>query len=438
MSMSGQIAVIVVLILANGLLAGAEIAVVAMRASRIDELVGQGSRSARVLRRLRGRPENFLATVQIGITIIGVTAGAFGGASFGDALAQVLARFEPLAAHAATIAFAIVIVSITYLSLILGELVPKSLALRSSERYALMMARPLAALQTITRPAIWILTTSSNAVLRLFGDRTDFLEGRLSLEEVRSMVDDAREGGSIDPGAGQIATRALELGELTASDVMVHRRYVIALPVDADEETVRRVFRKEGHRRIPVYADSIDEVIGYLSWRDVVECAWSNTPIQVRELLRDAYLVPETAPAAPLLREMLAKRQHLAVIVDEHGGMAGIVTLEDLLEELVGEIESEHGARRDVLRAAPDGTTHVAGELTLRDVDRELGTELEGQSSAGTINGLLVELAGDRIPLAGESFLAPDGTRLVVLEASPRRVRKVAVTPGVKPEPEEH
>lgn len=153
------------------------------------------------------------------------------------------------------------------------------------------------------------------------------------------MVDDAREGGSLDPGVGMLATRALDLSELAAGDVMVHRRNVGAVPIDADEETVRKVFLEAGHRRLPIYDGMVDNVVGYLAWRDVVGRVWSGRSVSARELLRPVSLVPESAPAAPLLRRMQQARQHLVVVVDEHGGLAGIVTLEDLLEEIVGEIE---------------------------------------------------------------------------------------------------
>lgn len=434
MSTGTEIGILLVLIAANGLLSGAEIAVVSLRSSRLQELVDAGSRGARVLQRLRARPDRFLATVQIGITVIGVTAGAFGGARFGGELAVVLQRWALIAPYADSVAFVLVVALITYLSLILGELVPKSLALRSAERYALLVARPLEWIEELARPAIWLLTASSNAVLKVFGDRTDFLETKISLEEIRHMVGEASEGGSVDPGAGMIAARALELSELVASDVMVHRRYVKALPIDAGEEAIRRVLMETGHRRVPIYEGSIDNVVGYLSWRDVVERVWTGRPVVPREVLREAHLVPMSAPATPLLRDMLRTRRHLVIVVDEHGGMGGIVTLEDLLEELVGEIESEHGAPAERVERLPDGSTQVLGELALRDVDRELGTALEEEAEADTVSGLLVHLAGDRIPRSGEMFEANDGTKLKVIEASPRRVRRVAVTPVVVPQ----
>jgi putative hemolysin len=177
-------------------------------------------------------------------------------------------------------------------------------------------------------------------------------------------------------------------------------------------------------------------VIGYLSWRDVFQRVWSGESPDVEELVRPVHLVPETMPATDLLRELLRRRQQLAVVVDEHGGVAGIVTLEDLLEELVGEIDSEHDPATERIWPADDGTARVLGDATLRDVNRALGTALQEPLEGTTVNALLVELAGDRIPQVGETFAGGDGTRLEVLEASPRRVRQVRLRPAPRLEPE--
>jgi putative hemolysin len=430
LSTPGEIGVLLALIVLNGLLAGAEIAIVSMRSSRIDELADKGSSAAAALRRLRADPERFLATVQVGITLVGVSAGAFGGASFGEDLGSVLARFEPIRPYAQELAFALVVALITYLSLILGELVPKSMAMRRPEGYALLVARPLELLAGAARPAVWLLTGSSNAVLRLFGDRTDFLEARLSMEELRSLVDQASRAGEVHPGAGAIASRALELTELRVADVMVHRRFLVALPIDAPPAALRAAFLESGHRRVPVYQDRIDNVLGYVSWRDVLQRVLEGSPLVVRDMVRSAHLVPESADATDLLLELLRRKQQIAVVLDEHGGLAGIVTLEDLLEELVGEIESEHGRPTQRIRRESDGTATVQGDATLRDVNRDLELELDEPEDGTTLNALVVELAGGRIPAAGEAFEASDGTRVEVLEASPRRVRRVRLVPA--------
>ncbi|HUR28838.1 MAG TPA: hemolysin family protein, partial [Planctomycetota bacterium] len=266
---------------------------------------------------------------------------------------------------------------------------------------------------------------TSNLVLRAFGDRTNFTESLLSMEELRGLVDDAAKQGSVPPEAGDIASRALGFGELTAADVMVHRRFVVALAVDADEAEVRKALFVDGHRRLPVYKDSPDNVQGYVLWSDVVERVWDGLPIELSTLVREAYFAPETTPAGLVLEEMQRRRNHLAIVVDEHGGLAGIVTLEDLLEELVGKIASEHDhSPEDWTLREPGGWFRVPGDVPVREVERELHLGLPEPEEWTTIGGLAIQLAGERIPKQGEEF-GFDGVELVVEESSRRRVRAV-------------
>jgi len=426
MGFGTEIAILIGLILTNGLFAGAEIALVSVRPTRLAELADAGSRAAAAALRLKRDPERLLATVQVAISVVGAGAGAFGGAAFAADLAPLFAQFEPLAAASNEIALVVVIAVVAYLSLVLGELVPKSLALRSAETYAIFAARPLEWLSVLARPAIWFLMKSSNAVLRMFGDRTTFIEGRISREELIAIVDEASEAGGVDPEAGEIASRALDLSELTASDVMVHRRYVVALPETASTEAVREALLVEGHRRVPIYGENIDDVKGYVSWRDVLERLWAGRPIDLATIVRPCWFVPDSTAAMELLREMQRRRAHLAVVVDEHGGTAGIVTLEDLLEELVGEIESEHDTGDDWLVREADGASLVQGTASIRDVNRALELELEEPDDVTTISGLCVRIAGGRLPKRGEILLA-DGATLEAVEVSNRRVRSVRI-----------
>ncbi|MBL8863550.1 MAG: HlyC/CorC family transporter [Planctomycetes bacterium] len=414
------------LILANGLFAGAEIALVSVRPTRLAELADAGRKTAQAALRLKRDPERLLATVQVAISLVSAGAGAFGGAAFAADLVPVVAQFEPLAKAAPEIALVLVVAVVAYLSLVLGELVPKSLALRSAEGYALIAARPIEWLSVLARPAVWFLMRSSNSVLRLFGDRTTFIEGRISREELIAIVDEAAERGGVDPEAGEIASRALDLSELTAHDVMVHRRYVVALPEDATADRLREALLVEGHRRVPIYGENIDDVKGYVSWRDVLERLWDGRPVDLAALVRPCWFVPESTGAMDLLREMQRRRTQLAVVVDEHGGTAGIVTLEDLLEELVGEIESEHETGADWLVREPGGAVLVQGTASIRDVNRALELELDEPDDVTTIGGLLVRLAGGRLPKKGE-VLRAEGVELEAADVSNRRVRSVRI-----------
>jgi putative hemolysin len=422
-----ELLVILVLVIVNGILAGAEIAIVAIRSTRLDELVGTNGRAARAVKRLRDAPEQFLATVQIGITIVGATAGAFGGATFATDLEPLLRPLPLVGPYAHDLALAIVIGIVSFLSIVFGELVPKSLALRFSERYALAVGRPLLGLSWLARPLIWLFAAVSNLVLRLFGDQTSFTETRVSPEELQQMVEQAAQSGSVHPKAGEIASRAIDFSKLTAGSVMIPRSRVVAVPRGAPVEEVRRIILEHGHTRLLVYERNLDDVVGYFNVKDVIAVAWEGKLIVLEDLLRPAYFVPESMLAAELLQEMRQRRMPLAIVVDEQGGTSGIATLEDLLEELVGEMFSDRDATEpSPIRREPDGSAIVRGDVPVRDLNRELSLDMEEQDGSSTIAGLCLALAG-RMPKAGEAFAASDGTALTIVRASERVIHAVRV-----------
>lgn len=413
------------LVLANGVFAGAELAILSVRKTRLRELIDEGSRAAKAVVALREDPERFLATVQIGITVIGATAAAFGGASIALRLGGVLADVGVPAQTAQSVAFAAVVALVSYLSLVLGELVPKSLALRTSERYALLIARPLLFLSWLMRPLVWFLTASSNVVLRLFGDRTNFTESRLSPEELLQMVEEAAKQGALDPRAGEIASRAFEMGDLMLSDVMVPREHIIALRRHAKAEEIRRVLLEHGHSRMPVYEDTLDNVVGYVLAKDLVGVAWEGDLIVLEDVMRPPFFLVDTMRPIAALKELQRRRMQLAVVVDERGAVVGLVTVEDLVEELVGDILSESEIPEELLRREGPHVALVQGDAPLREVNRELGLELEESEDYATIAGLTIARAGGAIPEPGTKLTLEDGTVLEVVEATPRRVRTV-------------
>jgi putative hemolysin len=423
-----ELAVILALILANGVFAGAEIALIAVRRSRIRQLVEQRRPGARAVQELRDAPESLIATVQTGITVVGATAAAFGGAELAYRLEPGIAAVPGLARWAGSIAFALVVALVSFLSLVLGELVPKSLALRSAERYALVAGKPLLVLSHLARPLVWLLTTSSNLVLRPFGDRTTFTEARLSAEELEQLVEEAGKAGSLDPPTAELASRALAFRELAAADVMVPRSRVVALPLEAPPEQLKRMLLEEGRSRMPVYRGTLDGVVGYVLAKDLAAMAWERQLIVLSDLVRPVRFVPETARAVQVLRDLQQRREHIAVVVDEHGGMAGLLTLEDLVEELVGDILGEAEAPQELLHREPSGSAVVRGDLPVREANRALGLDLPEGADYTSIGGLCVALAG-AVPQPGTRLRTPDGTELEVVEASPRVVRRVRITP---------
>jgi putative hemolysin len=422
-----ELLLLLALVLANGIFAGAEIAIVALRKTRLQELIDGGRSSARAVLLLKECPERFLATVQIGITVVGASAAAFGGASLAERIAPLLARIGWLAPHADSVALGLVIAFVSYLSIVLGELVPKSLALRSAETYALLVSRPLVWLSWLARPLVWFLTASSNAVLRPFGDRTAFSEVRHSAEELRQLVEEAAREGTVHPHACEIASRALDFGELTAGEVMVPRPQVVMLPRHATPEEVRRILLESTHSRMPVYEGRVDNVVGYVNVKDLLAFAWEQKLIVLEDVMRPAYFVPEPQRAVDLLQDMRRKRIPFAIVVDEQGGMSGIITFEDLVEELVGELFNEHS--RDVpesILREPDGALVVSAGAPIREVNRALQAELPENGEWRTVAGLCLAITG-RIPCTGERLELPNGLTLEIVDATARRVRQVRI-----------
>lgn len=428
--MLADLALILLLIVANGVFAGAEIAVVALRRSRVLELAEAGRRGARSVLALRSDPERFLATVQIGITVVSATAAAFGGSSVAQRLAPWLVDLGVPESWASDIALASVVALVSYLSIVLGELVPKSVALHRPETYALLVARPLLALSWAARPLVRLLTVSSNLLLAPFGDRTTFTETRHSAEELQHIVEEAAKAGTVHPDVGEIASRAIDFADLCAGDVMVPREQVVVLSRHAPPDEVRRQLLEHGHSRIPVFDGRVDNVVGYINVKDLLAMAWERELIVLDDLVRPAYFVPDATPAVELLREMRRRHVLIAMVVDERGGMEGIITMEDLVEELVGEIFSEHAKQEpEQFQREAGGTVLLDGAATVRDVNRALDLGLPEEEGWNSVAGLCLATAG-RIPAAGERLALANGLTLEIVDATPRRVRRVRVHPA--------
>jgi putative hemolysin len=275
------------------------------------------------------------------------------------------------------------------------------------------------------RPVVWFLTASSNVVLRLFGDRTSFTEGRLSAEELQQLVEEATKQGTVDPRAGEIASRAFEMGDLTLGELMVPREHIIALRRHASAEEIRQVMLEHGHSRMPVYEGAVDNIVGYVIVKDLLGVAWEGNLIVLEDVMRPPFFLVESMRAMDALKELQKRRMQLAVVVDERGGVAGLVTVEDLLEELVGDILSESETPEELVTREGPTTALVQASAPLRDVNRELGLELDEDQDYSTVAGLCIALAGGAIPEPGTRLETEGGLVLEVLESSPRRVRTV-------------
>jgi putative hemolysin len=297
------------------------------------------------------------------------------------------------------------------------------------ERYALLVARPLLVLSSLARPIVWVLTTSSNLVLKVFGDKTSFTEARMSADEIKAMIEEASTHGGIDERASAIASRAIEFADLDVGDVLVPRQRVVGIERTATLDEIRRVVVSSGHSRLVVFDPDIDRIVGSLSVRDL----FLRSDATVTELMRPVCLVPASVKAVELLHRLQSKGIHMGVIIDEHGGTVGIVTREDLIEELVGKmLDAEGEAAQHVARATArlqqaEGVIEVAAVATVRDLNREFDLALPEGDDWITVGGLCVARLG-RIPVAGERVVLDDDTVITITDASARRVRSVRIT----------
>lgn len=419
-----ELLILLALVIVNGLFAGAEIAVLTAAKGMVQQRAATNDQRALAVQELRDQPERFLATVQIGITVVGAAAAAFGGASVARDLAPHLEGVFGSSAH--EVSMVIVVAIVSFFSLVLGELVPKSLGLRYSNGYAFLIGRPLLRLSRIMRPLVWFFTACSNVVLKLFGDKTSFTETRMSRDELRELVREAAKTGSVDPRSSEIAARALEFGDVMVAEVMVRRDRIVAIRRGVNPDEVQRVLLEEGHSRMPIFDGELDRVVGYVVARDVLALAWEQNLIALDDIMRPLIYVPLSARVGAVLREMQARRMQIAIVVDEHGGTAGLVTIEDLVEQLIGDIFGENDLPDDALRIEPDGSVLVPGWVPTRRVNRTLHTTLPIARESMTIAGLCMALALT-VPPIGTKLAAPDGTMLEVVDASPRRVRMVRV-----------
>jgi putative hemolysin len=425
MTLWQELGIILLLTMLNGVFAGAELAMLSVRKTRLQELAEEGSRPARAALRLRKTPENLLATVQIGITVIGATAAVFGGSRLEAPLAKFLSRFG-LGGAAESVAFVLVISLVSYLSLVVGELVPKSLAIRAPERFALAIAPGLRWLSVIVRPIVWFLTVSSNALLRPFHDSTTFSESRLSPDELQQLLEEAAASKVLDENIGEIASRAIDLARLKASALMVPRGKIISIDVAATQSQILSALHARPHARYPVYESEEEKVIGYVLSREIYE-AVAKGALNIRQLVRPVSYFPETTRAIEVLRSLQAAKRQLGLLVEEQGGIAGLITIEDIVEDVFGDVLEEHETTHtSVWPDVAEGTLIALGEAPLHEVSRELDVDLVEGTTATTIGGLVSAKLG-RMPIKGEKVRVHARVEIEVLEATLRGAVKVRV-----------
>ena len=429
-----DIAFVLALILVGGFFAASEIALITVKRHRLDQLIGEGNRAARAAQRLTEDPSRFLATIQIALTFLGFLASAVGAVSLSGTLAGTIRRIpiEFIQDAAAGISFLLVTLLIALAAIIVGELVPKTLALTFADRFALFVARPIGWFDRALRPVVWFVSSVSNVLVRALGGKDRPRAGYLSTEELKMLVETGSEQGGIEEEEKEMIHGVIELAETQVHEVMVPRIGIQAVDVHDPVDEVLDMIIRAGHSRLPVYEDNLDNIVGVLYAKDLLPYLKDGrgTPeIDIRAIARPAVYVPESKAVDELLREMRGARRHIAIVVDEYGGTAGLITLEDVVEEIVGEIQDEYDTEESLVEPIEDAerlSFRLDGRVGIDDLrdlfDLPDGAD-EDENEYDTVGGLIVHRVG-RIPLPGAVVQFRDVT-LTVEVAEPRRVAKV-------------
>jgi putative hemolysin len=423
-----ELGLIVILVLLNGVFSATEIALVTIRRSRLQQLIDEGNRGAVRVQRLKEHPGRFLAVIQIGINFLGFLASAFAAVSLVDGMEVWLAQFAPLEDIAGAIALIIVTGLLTIFTIIFGELVPKQIGLAHAERVAMATSRLIEILGVIFAPLVAFLTWVTRQVSRLFGADVA-AEERISSEELRLIIEQGGEQGILEAEEEQMIHAVIELGDQRIHEVMVPRIAMVTLADTASFEDAIDLVVAEGHSRIPVYESSVDEIVGILYAKDLLPFLKAGAPDRpaLRTLLRTPVFVPESMSVDDLLHELQRRKVHLAIVLDEYGGTAGLVTIEDLLEEIVGEIQDEYDEEEPLIVELSEDEARVDGRAAVDDLGSLFDTELalEDEDEYDTVGGLIYHRIGG-VPKPGDQVTV-DGLTLTVETTDGRRVGKVLV-----------
>ncbi|MFL5641397.1 MAG: hemolysin family protein [Chloroflexota bacterium] len=422
-----QIVVIIILTLFEAVFVAAEIALVTMRRSRIDQLVDEGSRSAQRVKGLVAQPGRFLAVTQIGLTFLGFLASAYAAVNLTTSLEELLAGsgLPVLASSAGALALIIVTLILSLFTILFGELIPKSLALAHTEAFALRLSAFIVLMLRILGPIVYVLTAVTNGVANMLGAGTQN-QDTMSTEELKILVERGGQQGILEAEEEQMIHAVIELGDQRIHEVMVPRIAMVTLPVTASMEQAIDVVIEQGHSRIPVYEQSIDEIVGILYAKDLLPFlkALGSRP-DLRSILRTPVFVPESMSVDDLLHEFQRRKVHIAIVLDEYGGTAGLATIEDLLEEIVGEIQDEYDAEEPLIVRLDDDQARIDGRADIDDLAELFGTDLglDDADEYDTVGGLIYHRLGT-VPRPGDQ-VEMDGLTLTVETTDGRRVGKV-------------
>lgn len=423
-----EILALVLLVIANGFLAMAEIAIVSARKARLQQRAGEGDKSARMVLELKEHPTGFLSTVQIGITLVGILAGAFAGATVAEELEDIFNTFPAVAPYAEIASVAVVVFCVTYVSLIIGELVPKRLALDNAEFIACAVARPMLLLSRLASPIVKFLTASTDFILSLFGKRA-VSESPVSEEEINVLIEEGTKAGIFMPSEQEMVAEVLRLSDRTVSEIMTPRKRVVWLDMQKSlEENLRKVMTSI-HNYYPVADATLDHVLGIVNAKDLLVRKSLGQSYELKECLHHALVVPENKTAMAALELFRESRNHIALVVDEYGAMLGIITVYDIIEAIVGELPTAGEKPRWELTQREDGSWLVDGMVPVDDFK----DMFELKQLAGEETGLYHTVGGfvthqlEHIPSAGEHF-EWGALRFEIMDMDRYRVDKILVS----------
>ncbi|MBR6668028.1 MAG: HlyC/CorC family transporter [Clostridia bacterium] len=427
----GPLLIQLVLILINGWFAATEVAILSLNELKLRSDAEEGDKVAAKLLKLSEAPNKFLSTIQVCITFAGFLGSAFAAEAFSDPLAQFVlnlgAKIDPKLLD--NLCVVVITLILSFFTLVLGELTPKRIAMHYPDKMARMGLGVLRFFSVLFKPLVWLLSVTTNGLLRLLGIDPNADDEEVTEEDIRALVDMGEEAGAIEEAEKEMIENIFEFNNLTAENVMTHRTDVTAIWVDEEWDVILQTIRETGLSRFPVYNEDMDDIIGTLNTRVFLLNMQTEKPRSVREMLREAYFVPSTVQADTLFRNMQIKKIHMAIVIDEYGGMAGIVTMEDLLEEIVGNIYDEFDPQAEAeITRVDEETWRISGQAALEDVAEALDIELPLEEDYDTLGGLIFS----QFTIIPEDGAQPEldchGLHIVVEKMEDHRVEKALVT----------
>jgi putative hemolysin len=425
--MASQLIFLVILILLNAYFAATEIAFISLNDAKIEKKAKEGNKKAKQIQKMLKNPSKFLATIQIGITLAGFLSSAFASDAFAGMLAPKLNELMPFISINVWQNISIVIITIilSFFTLVFGELVPKRLAMKYYEKISYATIGVIKAISVITAPFVKLLTWATNIVSKIFGVGEQE-EEIVTEEEIKMMVDQGEEKGSIEENEKELINNVFEFNDIVASEIMTHRTDMYAIEIEQDLYEILDEIDEYKYSRIPVYRDSIDNIEGILFLKDILKSVSMRKKIKIADIIREAYFVPETKPIDEIFKELQANKMQMAIVVDEYGGTAGVLTMEDILEELVGNIFDEYDDIEFEYKKLDENTYLIDGSISLYELKKILNVELP-EGDYETLSGYLMEKLG-RLPEEGEyPVIEDEKLTYKIQEYEDKRIRWVKV-----------